>query len=222
MSVWSTRSLSIKDRNYVVIRHRLKGVNTAVNGIKFRNGYAVVEKDSKSYYTLRKMSMLHTVEEYPLTHLRKLTSFITRTQDVQQIYGSDVYRRFLEEEERERVLLKEKTDRNSSEQKEKQEELHLHDSTLCNFRTHLGDLCKYEPVKNSPSGYCSRHILKDEKLLDYGIEVPKFIPKQDKKRHTSAVINKLAKLKIEDIYGETQQHTSEITKNSVEAEQDIE
>lgn len=218
MSVWSTRSLSNKDRDYVVIRHRIRGINTVINGIKFRNGYAVVEKESKSYYTLRKMSMLHSAEEYPLTYLRRLTSFITRTQDVQRVYGSDVYRRFLEEEERERVLLKEKRDREQSDQHKQAEEEHLDNSKLCNYRTDLGSLCKHEPIKNSPSIYCSKHILKDEKLLQYGIEVPKFIPKKDKKRIIGAVINKLAKLKIEEVYGATQEQKSEETEEKTEVE----
>jgi hypothetical protein len=70
MSFWSTRSLE-SDRNYVVMQHTLKGVNYVINGIKFRDSYAVIEKDSKAYHLLKKIPVLRAAKEYPLTHLRK-------------------------------------------------------------------------------------------------------------------------------------------------------
>lgn len=100
MSIWTTKSLE-SDRNYIVFQHTLKGVNYVINGIKFRDSYAVVEKNSKTYYMLKKVPVLRAAKEYPLTHLRKLP-FVTRTQDVKIIYGQDVYRRYLEEMEKER------------------------------------------------------------------------------------------------------------------------
>lgn len=99
MSIWTTKSLD-RDRNYIVIQHTLKGVNYVINGVKFREGYAVVEKDSKVYNSLKKVSVLRASKEYPLTHLAKLP-FITRTNDIQTVYGKDVFRRYLEEVEKE-------------------------------------------------------------------------------------------------------------------------
>ena len=100
MSVWTTKSLE-RDVRYVVMQHTLKGVNYVVNGVKFRDSYAVVEKDSKTYYMLKKVPVLRGAKEYPLTHLRKLP-FISRTLDVKTVYGQDVYMRFLAAEEAER------------------------------------------------------------------------------------------------------------------------
>lgn len=101
MSVWSTRSLE-SDKNYVVMQHSLRGVNYVINGVKFRDSYAVVEKNSKTYYMLKKVPVLRAAKEYPLTHLTKLP-FITRTMDIKSVYGQDVYRRFLEEVEKDKV-----------------------------------------------------------------------------------------------------------------------
>ena len=101
MSVWTTKSLE-SDKNYIVLQHTLKGVNYVVNGIKFRESYAVVEKNSKSYNMLKRIPVLRGSKEYPLSYLKELP-FITRLPDIKQVYGQDVYRRFLEEEEKSRI-----------------------------------------------------------------------------------------------------------------------
>jgi hypothetical protein len=99
MSVWSTRAFE-KARNYIVIQHTLRGVNYVVNGIRFRDSYAVVEKNSKTYNNLKRIPVLRAAKEYPLTYLAKL-SFITRHQDIKMVYGQDVYVSFLREFEKE-------------------------------------------------------------------------------------------------------------------------
>ncbi len=93
MSVWSTKSFD-RDRDYIVIQHTLKGVNYVVNGVKFRDSYAVVERGSKTYHFLKKVPVLRAAKEYPLTHLSKL-KFISRTSDVKVVFGQDVYKSFL-------------------------------------------------------------------------------------------------------------------------------
>lgn len=124
MSVWTTKSLE-RDVRYVVMQHTLKGVNYVVNGVKFRDSYAVVEKDSKTYYMLKKVPVLRGAKEYPLTHLRKLP-FISRTLDVKTVYGQDVYMRFLAAEEAERqsqaLLEQQKEELLEQLSKEKREE----------------------------------------------------------------------------------------------------
>src|SRR5690606_11127903 len=95
MSVWTTKALD-RARNYVVIQHTRRGVNYVINGVRFRDSYAVVEKDSKTYYGLKKVPVLRAVKEFPLTYLSKL-SFITRPMDLKMVYGQDVYVSFLRE-----------------------------------------------------------------------------------------------------------------------------
>ena len=93
MSVWTTKSLD-RHREYIVLRHTLRGVNHIVSGVRFRNSYAVVEKDSKTHKALKKIPVLRRAQEYPLTHLRAL-KFITRTADIRTVFGQDVYHKFL-------------------------------------------------------------------------------------------------------------------------------
>jgi len=99
MSVWTTKSLD-RARNYIVIQHTLRGVNYVINGIRFRDSYAVVEKDSKTYHGLKRVPVLRAVKEYPLTHLAKLP-FITRPADIRMVYGQDVYITFIKEQQKE-------------------------------------------------------------------------------------------------------------------------
>lgn len=97
MSIWTTRRLD-RDREYIVLRHPLKGINNIVNGVKFRDGYAVVAKDSKSHHYLKKIPVLRKALELPLTHLKKL-KFITRISDIKMVYGEDVYLKYLKAEQ---------------------------------------------------------------------------------------------------------------------------
>lgn len=179
MSVWSTRSLS-RDLNYVVMQHPLKGVNYMIQGIRFRDSYAVVEKDSKTYYFLKKVPMFRAAKEFPLTHLRNL-KFITRTQDIKAVYGEDVYRKFLREEEELLSVIKEET--------------HIADTTKCQHRTVKGDLCSYPALEGSPAHYCKAHILNDPGIPEVlNVEVPNIMSKNQRKKLRNKVIEDLQKL----------------------------
>lgn len=226
MSVWTTKGLG-STKNYVVIKHPLKGVNNVVNGVTFREGYAVVEKDSKTYHHLRKIPLLHKAQEQPLTHLRKLR-FITRTSDVKMVYGQDVYMAFLNAEAQEKEAkiqeeLEAKAAKEAAEQERRKAELEaikaaaakqlvesvevttekVDEETVeakieikkCCFVKPDGNLCKHDALDYSPSKYCSLHLLEDDKLSDYGIELPKMMSKQEKKKARKAVHKKLKALK---------------------------
>lgn len=107
MTVWTNKSTT-QYKNYIVIRHPIKGLNTNIGGVRFRDGYGVVEKDSKTYFHLKKIPAVKKFTEYPLDHLLKL-KFITRKQDVKLIYGSDVYIKllsYLKEKEHNEELIK--------------------------------------------------------------------------------------------------------------------
>jgi len=186
MSVWTTRSLE-KNNEFIVIKHKLKGINYSLKGIKFRDSYAVIEKNSKLYFELKKMPMLKDMEEFPLLHLRKL-KFITRTSDVQMIYGRDVYVKYIN-------ALQKAIEVEKVEQKQEEEKQHLEDNTKCKYRSENTDeLCAMIALEQSPSGYCTRHILKEPKLKELGIEVPRMIPKKEKAEWKEKVAKKLANL----------------------------
>lgn len=243
MSVYSTKYLG-RDRDYIVIKHNLRGVNLTVQGVKFRGGYAVVEKDSKTYHMLRKFPNLRNSPEFPLTTLGTLP-FITRARDVQTVYGKDVYihyvkavneaqakqaenakleaeRKEQEEQAKREAQLAEKQRleeekkklqeeiakaKEEAEQEQPQEELvqalekveteEQSFSDKCIFRTTTGKLCKNDAIAESPSGYCKMHLLQDPRLVEFGIEKPKFMAKKDRKAFKDKVIKTLAKAKKE-------------------------
>ena len=186
MSVWTTKALST-NKEYIVLKHRLKGVNYSVQGVKFRDGYAVVEKNSKTYFALLKMPILTGCQEFPLVYLRKL-NFITRSSDVKTIYGQDVYRHYVEE-------LTETVEQEAAEEKQQADEQHKQAGRCCYVAAKTGELCENEAYQASPSRYCKRHLLEDPKLKDYGIKVPGFITKQEKAELREKVIKQLSKIK---------------------------
>lgn len=183
MSVWTTRSLN-KDCNYIVIKHTIRGINYSIQGVKFRDGYAVVEANSKTYNELKKIPVLRNAEEFPLIHLRKL-KFITRTLDVKTIYGQDVYRRYL-------AVLQQELDKEKQEKVEVEEKIHIEESPKCTFRSEQTDqLCEHNALEKSPSKYCKRHILLDPKLSELGYEVPKFMTKKERSELRDKIAEKL-------------------------------
>lgn len=185
MSVWTTKS-SGRDRDYILIKHPLRGVNYIVKGIKFRESYAVVERNSKTYNELLKMPLLRKCEEFDLLFLRKL-KFITRSSDVRMVYGEDVYRFYIRKLEAE--LSKE-----AVVEQQVQEEIHLA-GELCKHRTQQDLLCKFPAIEVSPGGFCRHHILDDPKLAELGIAVPKFIPKKERAEVKDRIIKQLEKMK---------------------------
>jgi hypothetical protein len=226
VSVWTTKSLE-SDRNYIVLQHTLKGVNYIVNGIKFRESYAVVEKNSKTYTMLKRIPVLRGSREYPLSYLKNLP-FITRLADIKMVYGQDVYRRFLEEEDKSRktealvleqetellknleiekrkedIKLKEQIEqiieeaKASGESQEVIEQLkeNLPEIKKCTAFTEKGELCGRDSLEYSPSNYCHVHLFEDKKMSQFGIEVPKFMDKKERKSLRNKIEDVLTKAK---------------------------
>jgi hypothetical protein len=164
-------------------------VNYVVNGIRFRDSYAVVEKDSKTYRTLMQIPVLKGAMEYPLIFLRKLR-FVTRPLDIKMIYGADVYSQYIRELEKD--IAKE------VDEKTIQEEIkHVVEEKKCAYKTDFSKgskLCKEKSLDISPSGYCTRHILMEPQLEELGIIIPKFITKVDKPKYKEKVLADLEKL----------------------------
>ena len=179
--MWTTKDTG-RDCNYVVIKHSLPNINQIVMGVKFRQSFGVVEKDSKIYKQLKKFPFLKNAPEFPITFLKKLP-FISRAADIQTVYGIDVYNKYIKAIALETAKqLKEEADKLIAE-KLKKEAIHLsEESPKCRYRHEVGDyykqLCTGDYIPGSPSKYCARHILKD-KLLDLP---PMPIMDKDKKK----------------------------------------
>lgn len=183
--VWATKSLE-RVREYVVIKHSLKDMNVNVAGVKFRGGYAVVEKNSKAYLQLKKLPLIKNNEDLPLIFLRKLP-FITRSSDVKTVYGQDVYAQYLE-------VLHAEIDKEVADEAVKQEAVHVEVDNRCAYKTPKGDLCSHEAAKGSPGRYCKIHLLEDPKLVDLGIVIPARLTRQEKKDYRAKVASKLEKM----------------------------
>lgn len=188
---WSTKYLG-RDRDYIVVRHRLKGTEGMIDGVRFRAGYGVVDRNSKNYKRLKSLPFLKDCLEFPLVHLRGL-KFIINNRAVETIYGKDVYIHYERELEELQKAEKEKA-------KEQAELKHLEEQTLCKFRRDNGELCKNEVYENSPGGHCLQHLLKDPMLEVLEIKVPRLLSKEEKKQWKDKVTKKLAKMKSKGIF----------------------
>ena len=176
----------VRPGDFVVIKHSLKDINGNVGGVKFRGGYAVVERNSKAYKLIKSLPLIKNQADLPLIHLRKLP-FITRTLDVKLIYGPNVYIKYLEE------LHKEVEEENVI-AKEEAEVVHKEKHNLCAYKTPNGNLCANEALSTSPSKFCKRHLLDDPKIEEVtGLKIPKRLTNQEKKEWKEKALNRLEK-----------------------------
>lgn len=181
MSVWTTKALD-RPREYIVIKHTLPGINYSINGVKFRSGYAVVEKASKVYLQLKKIPVLTNAKEFPLTTLRKLP-FITRTADIMLIFGRDVYNEYLKAiapviKQEENVKI--------------QEAITEHIATGgCTYLISDGRICGNNSLEYSPSNFCTFHLIEDPLIEQFGIKKPKYMTKQERKDFKEKVVKVL-------------------------------
>lgn len=187
MSVWTTKAFD-RDREYIVIKHILRNVNYRIKGVRFRDGFGVVEKGSKIYIDLKRIPQLRKAQEFPLTFLKQLP-FITRSRDVEMVYGREVYSKYV------RMLELERAEKEVV-QKEAAEEQHVEEGAKCQFRTVQGTLCKFDAMEKSPSGYCKMHILQDPKLEELGFHVPKNMTKKDRRQFKKELLDDLETTKI--------------------------
>jgi hypothetical protein len=197
MSAWTTKATD-RDGEFIILKHGVRGINYNVKGIRFRDGFAVVQKNSKTYHNLKKIPNLQNAQEYHLLHLRNLP-FITRSSDIQQIYGKDVYHRYLKmleisktEEYQQQQILEEKIT-------EEVETKHIEEGFKCQYRLSNKKLCQHDAEQLSPSKYCRIHLLDDRKLIDFGIKIPLAVPKHLKNKLRQKVLSQLKKLLKEDV-----------------------
>jgi len=205
---WTTKSLG-RDREYVVIKHRLNDINGMINGVKFRAGYGVVEKNSKAYFAIKQLPLIKGQPEYPITHLRGL-KFITRTKDIQLVYGQDVYYYYLKQAQNVVGSVKEtvkvinakgevKIESPKQEPVKDTDQQVLQDNVdeptiPCAYKPKSGKPCGFEALSISPSGYCRMHLLKDPGLKALGIEVPETYGKSEVKELNQKVRKQLEEL----------------------------
>lgn len=173
--VWTTKKLA-REREYVVVKHSLRGINYNIKGVKYRDGFGVVEKDSKAYFELKKIKPAAITSEHSLDFLLKL-NFINRSRDIELVYGKDVYHYYVNK-------IREV-------QAAEAESKHLK-STKCKMIVKNGSLCNNESHKLSPSEHCLTHLFQDSKLEEVlGTEILIPMGKEAKKKYKQEIIEKL-------------------------------
>lgn len=192
MTYWSTKTSS-RAGELVVIKHTVPGINFSIKGARFRDGFAVVEKNSKLYHELKKIPQLKNAPEYDLLYLGKLR-FVTRSKDIEMVYGKDVYTRYLQALEYSKTEEYKVQKQEEAKVKAEEESKHIQDPERCSYRLDNGELCKHKAFEHSPSGYCNIHLLEDEKLSGLGIQVPKYMPRSEKKQLRLKVMKQLEKM----------------------------
>lgn len=143
--VWSAKAINTRKRDYVIIRHKLGNLDDTIIGVRFRSGYAVVDKTSKVYKQLKKLPFLKNALEFPLLHLEKL-SFIVNDRQVETVYGKDVYVNYI-------AAKREKVESAIAEAKAI-EEAHIA-AGYCKYQKEDGSYCKRTFLQDN--GYCTQH-----------------------------------------------------------------
>jgi hypothetical protein len=173
-----------RQKNYVVIKHALKDVNGLINGVMFRGGYAVVEKDSKIYSQIKKLPLIKNQPELPLLALKDL-KFIMRPRDVELIYGKQIYNKY-------KQLLDAFVAEKKQEQKVLDEIKHVEQNGCTFISPNTKEICPYQAMKKSSVGYCKKHILHDPKIEEIAkLTIPKMMTKQEKRELKDRIIKKL-------------------------------
>src|SRR5277367_6374230 len=132
---WNTKSYGGK--NYILVQHPLRDTSSKVCGVKFHCGYGVVEKDSKAYKMLKSMPLFKKAKEFPLTLLKSL-KFITKSYDIELIYGKDIYITY----QRELIAYNKKQEAQKFE--DTRSERNSNGSTKCKYLLLHNDFCNNE------------------------------------------------------------------------------
>jgi hypothetical protein len=166
---------NLRNLEFVVIKHKLKGLETELLGIRYREGYAVIAKNTKVYHELKKIRNAIDAE-FPITHLGKLACVINDKQ-IQYIWGKAVYDYY----------LKKKFEVQNTPEIVKK----LAEAPECEHIKEDGQKCLSKAIKGA--SLCIHHIRFDERVKDDFEKMP-VMPKKEKK----ALIQKLIKEKIRE------------------------
>lgn len=163
--------LKNSNREYIVVKHQISGICTEIMGIRYMDGYGVVAKDSKEHKRLRQVRMA-IIDEYPITFLKNVKSVINKPQ-IKVIWGSDVYRCFLQHEK--------------AKEAQPEQIREALDTPRCKGTKANGDQCSSKSLRDFD--HCRAHIEQDEKLQPY-IKDMKLMPTKEKRKFISEAIQK--------------------------------
>ena len=163
-----------KNAEFIVIQHAIRGFEGELLGVKYRQGYAVVVKGSKTHKDLNKIKPRPVKAEFNITHLDNLECVINPRQ-IQYIWGKAVYDYYKK--------VKFKTDNPTDIR------VQLENSPTCKASKKDGSACMNKAIKHSE--FCKSHIQFDPRIKD-DCEKLGIMPVKEKK----IIINKLIEQKI--------------------------
>lgn len=159
------------NREYIVVKHQLTGINTDLLGIRYVDGFGVVAKNSKEHLRLKQIR-LAVVDEFPITYLTKVKSVINKVQ-IKSLWGSDVYRCFLQHEAKKEA---------------KPESLQgAVETAFCKGIKADGSSCGSASLRDFD--HCRAHIEEDLKLQPF-IKNMKLMPVNEKRKFITEAIQK--------------------------------
>jgi len=156
------------NKEYIVIRHKIPGVDVNLFGVRYRAGYGVVAKGSKEYHRLKNVPRA-VAQEFHISVLKTL-NFITRDEEVNVIWGAAVYNYYMKHKElKEGETLERKVVR----------------ARKCKGQTKAGDRCKRDALKGFD--YCMMHIAEDEKVKEE-IDALPMMPVKERKQAIKNIV----------------------------------
>jgi len=158
-------------REYIVVKHHLPGITTEVLGIRYVDGYGVVARGSKEHLRLKQVRMA-IVDEFPITFLTKVKSVINKPQ-IKAIWGSDVYRCFLQHEAKKEAKPESLQD--------------VVETAFCKGVKADGTSCGSASLRDFD--HCRAHIEDDAKLQPF-IKDMKLMPVNEKRKFITEAIQK--------------------------------
>lgn len=138
-----------KDHEFIVVKHSLPGYEGEIHGVKYRQGYAVVIKNSRVYRDLKKIRPFAIKEEHDICKLADIKCVINERQ-IQYIWGKAVYDYYKQ--------VKFKTDNPSDIR------TIMENKESCAALTAKGTPCQNKVVDGST--YCIKHIQLDERIKE--------------------------------------------------------
>lgn len=155
---------------FILVKHSIRGFEGSILGVRYRDGYGVVLKNSKEYYQIQTMRPKPISDEFPLDYIQNL-AFIVNEKQVKYIWGDHIYKKY--------KSLKDNP-------KKVQLEKNVSKAVDCSYEKLNGDKCKGKAMGGAD--YCFTHMKKQPEIKEVLEALPK-MPKETKNKKIKEIID---------------------------------
>ena len=155
-------------KNFVVIKAPIRDMGNCWKfGVKFCQGYGIVEKDSKIYYAVTRSLLFKGFKELPLAFLLK----VFKSKDIELIFGRDIYLHYLDAVQLTSSQVKNRigdsgvairTPKQVTLETKITPEQPVIEAVKCSYIKANGTVCGNSGTPASKLGYCFGHLRYDE------------------------------------------------------------